>query len=87
MRRCETDVFGAPLEELQEKHGVGLQLHGFSGVGVSGAGHVWHEKLMELLEFLEWSSAKYALSLNNLRARSDRVLILYNFKLRKLRIK
>ena len=28
-------VFGAPLEELQEKGGVGGQLQVFSGVGVS----------------------------------------------------
>ena len=40
--------------ELHEKHRVGLQLHAFSGVEVSGAGRDWHEKLMELLEFLEF---------------------------------
>jgi len=54
MRMYIKGVFRAPLEELQEKHGVGLQLHIFFGVGVFGAGRVWHQKLMELLEFLEF---------------------------------
>ena len=54
-------VFGAPFEELQEKGGVEPQLQVFFGVGVAGAGHVSHHTIMELLEFLEWSSAKYNL--------------------------
>ena len=49
--------FWSTLEELHEKHGVGLQLHAFSGVEVSGAGRDWHEKLMELLEFLDYTSS------------------------------
>ena len=51
-------VFGAPFEELQEKGGVEPQLQVFFGVGVARAGHVSHHTIME---FLEWSSAKYIL--------------------------
>ena len=60
MRRCETSVFGVALEELQEKHGVGPKLQIFFIAGVAGAGCVWHDMLVELLEFLEWNSAKHA---------------------------
>jgi len=35
-----SSVFGAPLEELQEKHEVSPQLQGFSGVGVAEAGRI-----------------------------------------------
>ena len=59
MSRCEIGVFGAPLEELQEKPGVHPQLQVFFGVGVAGAEHVWHDSLVELVEFLEWSSPKH----------------------------
>ena len=61
MRIYITSVFGVPIEELQEKHGVAAQLHVFAGVGVVRAGRIWHDILMELLEFLEWSCAKHAL--------------------------
>ena len=33
-----------------------------NGAGVAGAGRVWHDMLVELLKFLEWSSTKHALS-------------------------
>ena len=59
MRMFILAVFGAPFEELQEKHGVGLQLQGIFRVGVAGAGRVWYD-MVELVEFLKWSSPKHA---------------------------
>ena len=60
MWKSISGVFGAPFEELQEKLGVGPQLQVFSGVRVAGARRVWHGMLVELVEFLEWSSAKHS---------------------------
>ena len=62
MRMFILVVFGASLEELQEKYGVGPTSRFFSRVGVVGAGHVWHDMLVELVDFLEWSSPKHTLN-------------------------
>jgi len=32
----------------------------FFGVGVAGAERVWHDMLVKLVKFLEWSSLKHA---------------------------
>ena len=52
-------MFWSTLEELHQKLGVHPQLQFFSGVGVAGAKRVWHDLLVELVEFLEWSSTKH----------------------------
>ena len=54
-------VIGVSIEELQEKLELGGQTPCFSGVGVAGAGLVWHDILVELVDFLEWSFSKHTL--------------------------